>query len=406
METLKIHQDDSSEKIPDDNSQGEDVSLCLTCGICTSRCSWYDGEGGPVPRRIVRMLHLGLERLLYSMTDIWDCHICNRCTLECPMGIDMEKVVRKIRSVAYADGHAPGDLIKGVDTRLSVGDVNGLTREEFIETVEWLGEEFSDDMGDPDAEIPYDRKGVKYLYLPNPRELGMDLLHLTDMARLFYAFGEPWTLSSRHTDVTNWGYFIGDDRITLKMLHQIVEATTEMEAETLVLSECGHAYYVFKHYMDKLLGGKPGFSVMSMPELILEMAEKGVIRFDPSVYPYPITYHDPCNLGRKSGVFDPPRKLLSLCCQEVVELDPNRMHSICCGGGGGLLQDSTSHNRRMIAGRAKARQLAASGVKKVATACLSCHRQLTEISKHYKLDISAYTVASLAVSSMVAPEKG
>ncbi|MBN2060589.1 MAG: (Fe-S)-binding protein [Deltaproteobacteria bacterium] len=405
METLRINQNPATHKKLDNEAGGVDVSQCLTCGICNSRCSWYDGERGPVPRRIVRMVHLGLENILCRMTDIWDCHICNRCTLDCPMGIVMENVVRRIRSLAYAGGYAPQDLIKGVNTRLSVGDVNGLTKEEFIETIEWLSEEFSDDIGDPDAEIPYDKKNVKYLYLPNPRELGIDLLHLTDMARLFHAFGESWTMSSRHTDVTNWGYFIGDNRITLKMVSQIVEATKDMGAEVLVLSECGHGYYALKHYMDKVSAGNPGFSLISMPDLILEMAEKGVIKFDPLAHAYPIAYHDPCNLGRKSGIFDPPRILLGLCCQGVVELEPNRLHSICCGGGGGLIQDSTSHSRRMIAGKAKARQLEAAGVNHIATVCLSCHRQLTEISKYYNLDISVHTVASLAVSAMTAADE-
>ena len=400
MELLKISKT-YPDKFMGNEYKDADVSMCLTCGICNSRCSWYDGEGGPVPRRIARMAHLGLEKQLSRMIDIWDCHICNRCTQECPVGIDMEKVVRRVRSLAVKEGHAPMDLIKGVETRLSVGDVNGLTREEFIETIEWLSEEFADEVDDADAEIPYDRKGARYLYLPNPRELGMDLLHLTDMARLFHSFGEPWTMSSRHTDVTNWGYFIGDDRARLQMIHQIVEATEEMGAETLVLSECGAWFisYLDNTWMNYQANG-PGFLLKSMPELVLEMAEKGTIKLDPSAHPYPVAYHDPCNIGRKSGVFDPPRSLLSLCCREVVELEPNRLHALCCGGGGGLLQDSSSKNRRMIAGRAKADQMKISGVKHLATVCLSCHRQLNELSKHYKLGINVHTVASLAVSAM------
>ena len=53
---------------------------------------------------------------------------------------------------------------------------------------EWLNEEIEDET--PDAIIPTDQKGAKYLYLPNPRELGTNVLHLQLMAALFYAFGE------------------------------------------------------------------------------------------------------------------------------------------------------------------------------------------------------------------------
>jgi Fe-S oxidoreductase len=401
MEAVTLYKDSALSEMMDMDIIGENISECLTCGICNSRCSWYGEERGPIPRRIVRMAFLGLDDLLAKSPMLWDCHLCNRCTLECPMGIDMEKVVRKARSLPATEDSVPKDLVKGIETRLNVGDVNGLTKEEFVETIEWLSEEFADEIGDPDAAIPYDQRHTRFLYLPNPRELGMNLLHLTAMAGLFHAFGEPWTLSSRHTDVTNWGYFKGDDEITRKMVLQIVEATEDLGAETLVLSECGHGYYVLKNLTQKLIGRKPKFSVTGMPELTLEMMNKGAIKFDPNIHPYPVAYHDPCNLGRKSGIFDAPRELLSNCCQEVKELDPNHENSICCGGGGGIVQDSTGTKRRMLAGKAKVRQLKTVEVKHVATACLSCHRQLTELSKHYDLGIEVHTVAALAAEARV-----
>jgi Fe-S oxidoreductase len=313
----------------------------------------------------------------------------------------MEKVVRKARSSHAAADLVPPDLTKGVERRLTVGDVNGLTKEEFVDTMEWLNEEFADEMKDPDARIPYDQRNVQYLYLPNPRELGVDPLHLLAMAKLFHAFGEPWTMSSRHTDVTNWGYFLGDDEVTREMVLQIVEAAEDLGIQTLVLSECGHGYYVLRRMMEGLISRKPGFSVISIPELALEMADKGVITFDPSRHPHPIAYHDPCNFGRKSGVFEAPRRLLARCCQEVVELEPNRLNALCCGGGGGLIQDSESTKRRMLAGKAKALQIRKAAVEHVATACLSCHRQLKELSKYYKLNVQVDTVAALAVEAMI-----
>jgi Fe-S oxidoreductase len=401
METVHSYKNSALFELLSPESPGGNISECLTCGICNSRCSWYAEQGGPVPRRMVRMALLGLEDLLAKSPMLWNCHLCNRCTLECPMGIDMERVVRKARSLPNTMDMVPKDLIKGIETRLMVGDVNGLTKDEFVETIEWLSEEFADEIDDPEAHIPYDQENTRFLYLPNPRELGMNLLHLTAMAGLFHAFGESWTMSSRHTDVTNWGYFKGDDETTRKMALQIVEATEDLGAETLVLSECGHGFYVLKTLMEKLIGRSPGFSVTSMPELVLEMMEKGVIEFDPNTHPYPIAYHDSCNFGRKSGIFDVPRKLLSKCCQEVVELDPNRLHSICCGGGGGIIQDSTSTKRRMLAGKAKAEQMKVVGLKHIATTCLSCHRQLTELSKRYNLSMQVHTVAALAAEARV-----
>ncbi|MBT7631783.1 MAG: (Fe-S)-binding protein, partial [Desulfobacula sp.] len=314
MDNATINKESALYKLLNQYPLGDNTSECLTCGACNSRCTWFDGEGGPLPRQIIRMAALGLDELLVNSDMLWDCLVCNRCTQVCPMGITMDKVVRKARSLAIADGKIPEDVKIGIKRRLETGDVNGLTTEEFVETVEWVSEEFVDEVDDPKAEIPHDIKGTKLLYLPNPRELGINLLHLTAMAKLFYATKETWTLSAHHTDVTNWGYFVGKDDITEKMALMVVEPAEKLGVETLVLSECGHGYHVLKYLLEDIIGRKPEFEVLSMPELIVRYAQKGVLKFDPGVHPYKIAYHDPCNIARKSGGYDAPRELLSMVC--------------------------------------------------------------------------------------------
>ena len=379
---------------------GDNIVDCLTCGICISRCSWYDGQGGPNPRQMVRMAQMGLDEALAQSQMIWDCMLCNHCTVECPMDIVMETVVRQARSLPAAREHYPQDIQHGIQNRLEMGDVNGFTEEDFVDTIDWINEEITDDLEDPRAAIPTDQKGVKYLYLPNPRELGTNVLHLQAMARLFYLSGESWTMSHKHTDVTNWGYFVGDEDIERQMVLQIVEAAEALEVENLVLSECGHGFHVLRKRAETLMGRKPRFNVISIVELTLEMVEKGVIKLRPDAFPYAVAYHDPCNLGRKSGVFEAPRKLLAYMCPQVVELSPHGQNGVCCGGGGAMLQDSTSTARRMISGKAKADQIRAAGVKHLATACLSCHRQLTEICKFYNLEVKVDTVAAMAAEAL------
>ncbi len=404
MEKVKLKADSHLVKQLNTSKKNDNIFECLSCGACSSSCSWFEGEGGPVPRQIIKMASLGLDDLLIKSGMLWDCLLCNRCTQDCPMGITMSSVIRKGRSHPKANDLIAEDIQKGIKSRLSTGDVNGLTKEDFIETVEWMSEEFVDEVNDPDATIPYDIKGAKFLYLPNPRELGINLLHLTAMAKLFYASGQSWTMSSKHTDVTNWGYFISDDEIAKKMALMVIEAAECLEIDTLVLSECGHGYHVLKALAKKLIGRDPKFQVLSMPEFILRYVKQGNIKLDKNTHPYPIAYHDPCNLGRKSGLYEAPRELLSLCCKEVIELTPNRENGICCGGGGGMLQDSTSKAKRMITGKAKADQIIKTGIKNIAAPCLSCHRQLGDISKHFELGVQVDTIASLASRSLVLPD--
>ena len=54
-----------------------------------------------------------------------------------------------------------------------------------------------------------------------------------------------------------------------------------------------------------------------------------------------------------------------------------------------------------MAGKSKAEQIRSAGVAHVATSCLSCHRQLGELSKHYQLDVRVHAVAALAAQSLI-----
>jgi len=373
---------------------------CMTCGICLSRCSWQDGEDGPNPRQMVRMATLGLLDELAKSSMLWNCMICNRCVVECPMGINMEHLVRRARALPKADELIPKDYKRGIPLRFETGNVNGITTADYIDTLEWLSEELQMELKDDSVSMPIDQHGAKYLYLPNPREISLIPTYLVAIGKMLHATGESWTTSSKLSDVTNWGYYIGDDEVARKMAMQVVEACEELEIENLVLSECGHGYKVLRHMLEELIGRKAKFRIMNSIEMTVLEMEAGRLSFDKTVNDIPVAYHDPCNIGRKSGLFDEPRKLLNASCMEVVELEPNRMHALCCGGGGGILQDSGSTARRMLSGKSKADQIVVADVKKVATSCLSCHRQLGELSKHYKLGVDVTTVMTLAAKAL------
>ncbi|MCK5543178.1 MAG: hypothetical protein KAI40_10850 [Desulfobacterales bacterium] len=57
----------------------------------------------------------------------------------------------------------------------------------------------------------------------------------------------------------------------------------------------------------------------------------------------------------------------------------------------------------MITDKAKADQIIASGIKNIAAPCLSCHRQLGDISKHFELGVQVDTIAAIVSRSLVLP---
>lgn len=87
----------------------------------------------------------------------------------------------------------------------------------------------------------------------------------------------------------------------------------------------------------------------------------------------PLTYHDPCHLGRWSGVFEEPRQLLTHAGWDVTELPDNRDHSLCCGAGGGL-----KSNFPQLADTIARERLAQVTTGRLCTACPLCYAHFKE----------------------------
>jgi heterodisulfide reductase subunit D len=97
-----------------------------------------------------------------------------------------------------------------------------------------------------------------------------------------------------------------------------------------VIFACPHGYAAFKKQCSKIVGHLP-FEILHLTELLAVLIKDGKIKFNSSVRR--LTYHDPCILGRHSGIYEQPREILrSIPGVELVEMERNRKYSWCCGG--------------------------------------------------------------------------
>ena len=56
-------------------------------------------------------------------------------------------------------------------------------------------------------------------------------------------------------------------------------------------------------------------------DLTWSLISKGAFKIDPSANDaYTVTYHDPCNVARATGYFEPPRNILKATCRHFVEM--------------------------------------------------------------------------------------
>ena len=82
-----------------------DLAYCFQCGVCSGSCPTVDRmEYGP--RRIMHMVHLGLDDQVLRSRDIWICVSCYSCSARCPQGIDICEVMSVLRNLSISRGVA------------------------------------------------------------------------------------------------------------------------------------------------------------------------------------------------------------------------------------------------------------------------------------------------------------
>jgi Fe-S oxidoreductase len=86
------------------------------------------------------------------------------------------------------------------------------------------------------------------------------------------------------------------------------------------------------------------------------------------------TYHDPCHLGRMSGVFEEPREILRQLDIQLVEMERNRYFSTCCGGGGGV--NAVDPDLSLEIAKTRVRDAIDVGVDIITTVCPTCEPTL------------------------------
>ena len=75
---------------------GQNINKCMQCGMCTGSCPMAE-QFDISPRRIIRMAQCGLEENVTDYKTFWMCASCYNCSVNCPRGIDIAKVMEALR---------------------------------------------------------------------------------------------------------------------------------------------------------------------------------------------------------------------------------------------------------------------------------------------------------------------
>jgi heterodisulfide reductase subunit C2 len=88
-------------------SGGENIKRCFACGTCSVICPVFAVEERYDPRKIIRMMILGMEDEVLQSELIWLCSGCYSCYELCPRDVKLTNVMSAIRQIAVTRGFLP-----------------------------------------------------------------------------------------------------------------------------------------------------------------------------------------------------------------------------------------------------------------------------------------------------------
>ena len=379
-------------------SYAQEIMKCGRCGYClggytaeTCPARYVIGfESGAAKGRMLAARAMLRGRLQYSpqmVQRIYTCFLCGACKTKCEDAakIDTVEVIRTTRAETFDNGkNIPEEVLRlgnAVETRHNI----------FANAPEkrtaWIA---SDIRVHDTSEVLYFPGCVTSFKFP---EIAESTARILNRAKLSFT-----TLGVNEWCCGNPLLSTGQYQLAREMARHNIEEISKKKIKQVIVS-CPGCYKTLSHDYPKLLGlTEMPFQITHTSQLFQNLASEGKI----SLREMPketLTYHDPCELGRLSGIYEPPRKLIQqIPGTTLVEMDRNRQNAWCCGGGGGVKTVYPAQASKVALLRLK--EAEASGATRIVSSCPTCKWNLTDNLKLASSKLKVIDLSELVHSSL------
>jgi heterodisulfide reductase subunit D len=382
---------------------GQTTQLCYHCHKCTAGCpSAFAMQYGP--DRILHLIQLGqMERVLASR-DPWLCLECEMCGAHCPNEIDIGEVMIALKELAGEEGFRAEDcqelrelladyLLQRPETVIDERLCEGIGR------INHLGQTITSEhniTGEDNANRLIWSQNLEHIPPGLEAKRGAEVVYFVGCVASFFprTYRVPQTfvsiLEAGNVDFTTLGGQEWCCGYPLLSMGRLEEARTLIQHNVAQVKQlgasrvtfaCPSCYHMWKFVYPDVLGEEVGLEVLHATELLNELIAQGAIEL--GELELRVTYHDPCDLGRKSAVFEAPRQVLqSIPGLTLVEMSSSRQISECCGGGGNL--ESFDPDVVSEVSLRRVDRACEVDAQVIASACQQCERTLTRAVRHHE----------------------
>ena len=389
-----------------------EIDACTRCGNCLDLCSAYQGskDVSISPKKKMEKLKSAVSKEYGLLSKIFKrkltedemeaishaafaCTMCSRCEVDCHINIKLQDIWLKLREIMVDEGKYPPIMNMMRERLKKARNVSFDTNEGRTDWIKAVPEIPENKYIKQKAEVIY-FVGCVSSFSPRTFKIPRSIVQILQSAKVDFGLlgddewccGFPLMSSGFAKDFEEFA------------VHNI-ERVNKTGARILVTS-CPSCYHMWSHtYPDAVKDVKMNFKVLHMVQYLCMLAKEGKIKLNP--LDSKVTYHDPCDLGRNSGIYDEPRDLIKMIPGvEFAELENNREYTTCCGGGGNVESIDTELSSNIA--QIKAKEIMATGADIVITACQQCVRTITTALKKEKSRIKAIDISQLILDSIKA----
>ena len=418
-----------------------ELDACTRCGECLTWCPVYDQDEklGIIPRakvtdflKVIRSQKGLLGSIIRNektpetfkkllsfffrykeiakpefeefVKNLYECSTCGQCHIVCPANIDTVNLWEDIRRLIVKADYGPLEsqkaLIKSVKSydnpwqQPRAGRTKWARRAKKEKLIQDLPREMKKTKGKVLLFL-----GCTAAYDINVKQVAVSTINILEALDVDYG-----CLGKDEKCCGSVMLRMGDPEFQ-RLARENIKMFNDLGIETLI-SSCAGCFKTIKEDYPKV--GKMNFEVLHTVEFLRRLYEDKKLVFKNPVEKR-VTYHDPCHLGRASGVYDDPRFIMDMIPGlELIEMPRNREYSRCCGAGGGLKSGYPDIQNRMAQRRVK--EAEETGAEELVSACPFCYQGLQVginalESPLIMRDISFYVEASLRDESPPKKEK-
>lgn len=335
---------------------------CSSCGICIDACQMNFSLGIRNMQSAYLLKGIRNDEDVKSMA--FNCLLCGRCDVKCPVGIELSP----IRMIQRREQLQDSKLIYGGYFRKSIP---AMTVPELTPVYDFLVKPAG-----IKADVVFFAGCMTHLS-PNIKNSMIRIMEASGMKYRFIdedggvCCGRPLMLAGR-------------DKEARELINYNSSAIAATGARILVTS-CPICFKVFKesYYLD--------MEIMHHSQFIRMLIEEENVKM--SFTRKRVVYHTPCELGRGSGVYEEPKEVL----QHVAILENTQYedrNSLCCGGSLGNMKLSAAAKKKIASEVVSAMTVNSPDV--LVTACPLCKKTLSQNS-----DIKVVDLAEIAADSLI-----